>query len=300
MLTIPGIHSQLRVYRGTKEKDVERFGRMWLLDVIVDMGDRRHGTKFSAVKFYACFMAAVKAASRWRSLALVSLPLPSKGKNLRIIHPLQHLESFKLAAACNLGHFLEPLMTAITTTATPRLTKIEIFHPDAATYLVQPTYLNIFSSLTTLRLICRRMRNPVDILPYLHNLEMFEAHRLCLPIYPSSVDLPLIQTLQCLYLKSVSIQWMTGRIFPALKECSIIFPHHADAIHSVYMPSCSILKYDSNNLDTLEHFHTPPLDRLEIKCGQWRTWSGNLQLISFASHFCCSEPDLPAYGNQMQ
>ena len=46
------------------------------------------------------------------------------------------------------------------------------------------------------------------------------------------------------------------------------------------MPSCSILKYDSNNLRTLEHFHHPPLARLEIKCGQWRTWRGNLQLVA--------------------
>ena len=46
------------------------------------------------------------------------------------------------------------------------------------------------------------------------------------------------------------------------------------------MPSCSILKYDSNNLRTLGHFHHPPLARLEIKCGQWRTWRGTLQLVA--------------------
>ena len=157
---------------------------------------------------------------------------------------------------------------------------MEIFHPDAVLHLVQPTHFRIFSSLTTLRLICRRMQNPVDILPCLHKLEIFEAHHLSLPIYSPGVNLPLTQILRVLHLKSVSIQWMEGRIFPALEECSIIFPHHPDALQSVYMPSCSILKYHSNNLRTLEHFHHPPLARLEIKCGQWRSWRGNLQLAT--------------------
>jgi hypothetical protein len=49
---------------------------------------------------------------------------------------------------------------------------------------------------------------------------------------------------------------------------------------SVDMPSCSILKYDSNNLGALEHFHVPHLGRLEVKCGQCRTWRGTLQLAA--------------------
>jgi hypothetical protein len=218
MLSTPGIHSQLRIYSGTKKKDVERVGRRWLLDVTVDMGDWGHRRDLDPVQFYECFMAAAERASRWRSLTLVSLPPPSTYKDLQIIQPLQHLESFKFTASCSPGNFLEPLMTAITTTTTPRLTVIEVFHPDAALYLVQPAQFQIFSSLTTLRLICRRMQNPVDILPHLHKLETFEAHHLLLPIYSPNVDLPLIQTLRVLHLKCVSVQWMTGQTFPALQE----------------------------------------------------------------------------------
>ena len=284
MLSTPGIHSQLRIYSWTEKKDVERFGRWWFLDVTVDIQSltvvRQYRRASKPVELYACLMAAAEAASRWRSLVLVSfLPLGAR-KSLQIMHPLQRLEFFKLAASCDLGNFLEPLITAITTTATLRFTEMEVFHPDAALLLVQPAHFQIFSSLTTLRLICRRMQNPVDILPSLHNLEVYEAHHLFLPIYPPTIDLPLTQILRVLHLKSVSVQWIAGRTFPALKECSIIFPHHADAIQSVYMPSCSSLKYDSNNLRTLEHFHHPPLARLEIKCGQWRTWRGTLQLVA--------------------
>jgi hypothetical protein len=280
MLSTPGIHSQLRINYRTTKKDVERFGRRWLLNVTVDMtvSDQSLEPNFNPVRFYACFMAAAEVASRWRSFELLSLPPPGKYEDLQIMQPLRKLESFKLAASCTLGNFLEPLITAITTTVTPQLTVMEVFHLDAALHLVQPAHYQIFSSLTTLKLRCRRMRNPVDILPSLHKLEVFEAHHLSLTNHPPGVDLPLTQTLRELYLKSVSVQWMAGQSFPALKECSIIFPHHADTIQSVFMPSCSILKYDYNNLGALEHFHCPRLGELEIKCGQCKKWRGDLQL----------------------
>jgi len=285
MLSTPGIHSQLRIYGRTRKKDVERFGRRWLLDVTVDIQNvtavkSRGEPKFDSVEFYACFMAAGEAASRWRSLVLVSFPPPGEYKDLQILHPLHHLESFRLVANCNLGNFLEPLLTAITTTVTSRFTVMEVLNPDAARYLVQPAHFELFSSLTTLRLICGRMQNPVDILPSLNKLEIFEAHHLFLPFYSPGSELPLTQSLRVLCLKYVSVQWIAGRVFPALEECSIIFPHHADALRSVYMPSCSIMKYHSNNLRALEHFHHPPLARLEVKCDQWRTSRGNPQLAT--------------------
>jgi len=277
MLSTPGIHARLRITRWTTKKDVERFGSRWLLDVTVDTCG--YGQSYvDPVEFHACIMAAAGAASRWRSLALLSLPPPGEFRDLQIMHPLWHLESFKLAASCELGNFLEPLLTAIITTVTPRFTAMEVFHPDAVLYILQPAHFRAFTSLTSLRLTCRRMQNPVDLLPSLHKLEILDAHHLSLPIHPPAVDLPLTQTLRNLRLKCVSIQWMAGRIFPALEECSIIFPHYADTIQSVYMPSCSILKYHSNILRTLEHFHHPPLARLEAKCGQWRSWRGSLQL----------------------
>ena len=284
MLSTPGIRSQLRIYWTTRKKGVERFGRRWHLDVTVDVQqmtviDQWGEPAFDPVEFYACFIAAAEAASRWRALTLLSFPPPGIYKDLQITHPLQHLESFKLAASCALGNSMEPLITAIATTVTQCFTVMEVLHPDTAVYLVQPAHFQAFSFLTTLKLHCTRMQEPVDILPSFHKLETLEAQLLSLPVYPSELDLPLTQTLRVLRLKSVSVQWMEGQIFPALKECSVIFPQYADAIRSVYMPSCSILKYDSNNLGAFEHFHIPHLDKLETKCGQWRTWTGTLQLV---------------------
>ena len=279
MLSTPGIRSQLRIHNKTKLMDVRGVARMWLLDVIIDRN--RPGVHFDSC-FDACLWVAAQVASRWRSLALLSFPPSSAYNKLKTIRPLQHLESLKVAASydtsSNVGNFLEPLVTAINTTVTPRFTVMEVFNPDAALYLVQSSQFQIFSFLTTLRLICRRMQDPVDILPSLHKLEIFEAHHLSLPIYSPAVNLSLTQSLRALYLKSASVQWMAGRIFPALKECSIIFPHHTGALQSVCMPSCSSLKYDSNSLHALEHFHHPPLARLEVKSGQWNAWRGNVQL----------------------
>ena len=290
MFITPGFHSRLTIDLRTKKRHIERFGRRWLLHVTVDVQDITVALQgiivdwwnvdFNPHEFHACFMAAAELSSRWRSLVLVSFPPPGEYEDLQITHPLLHLESFKLAASCDLGNFLEPLITSIAMTVTPRFTVMEVFHPGAALLLVQPAHFPIFSSLTTLRFICQRMQNPVDILPSLHTLEVFEAHYLSLPIYPLAVNLPLTQILRVLHLKSVSVQWIAGRTFPALKECSIIFPHNAGAIQSVYMPSCSILKYDSNNLGGLEHFHIPYLNKLKIKCGQWRPWRGSLQLVA--------------------
>ena len=291
MLSTPGIHSHLGIYSWTRKEYVERFGRKWLLHVTVHPEYVHIGMgaglvpDIDPVEFHACFMAAAETASRWRLLEILSLPHPEEYKDLQIKFPLRlpesfkYLESFRLATSCDLGNYLEPLLNVIITTVTPRFTVMEVFRPDAALYILQSTHFQIFESLTTLRLICRRMQNPVDILPSLHKLEIFDAHHLFLPVSPPGIDLPLTQTLRVLRLKSVSVQWMAGQMFPALMECSIIFPHHADAIRSVVLPSCSILRYDSNNLSALEHFHISTLGKLEINCGQWTTWSGDLQLI---------------------
>jgi hypothetical protein len=280
MLSTPGIHSKLKIGERTKERHVMKFlQRRSRLDVNVHINYLGY---FNPDKFYASFMAASKAASRWRSIEFTSIPPPEKYKDLQILQPLQGLESFKLAQGCNLGNFLVPLMVAITTSVNPRLTIVEVADSDAALYLLQPTHFHMFSCLTTLRLICKRMGSPVDILPHLPQLKTFEAHHLFLPNYPSGADLPLIHTLHDLHLKSVSVQWMAGQTFPALRQCTIIFPHHVDTItvQHVTMSSCSILTYDFNDLGPLIQFHLPPLVRLDLKSGQCTNSRGNLQLAN--------------------
>jgi len=290
VLSTPGIQRRLSIRESTKKEVVQEAirGRKWLLGVYIDMDSETVGDIFNADDFHACFMVAAEVASRWRTLWIDSFPLSKEQKVVQIVQPLERLECFVLSQGHSLGNFFEPLMTAITTTATPYLTRMHLCDPHAVLYLAQPACLHIFHSLETLSIwLSTRMEAPADILPHLHRLKHFSAHHLHLPIYPPDASLPLIQTLNTLNLKSVSVQWMAGRVFPALERCTIGFPHHIDTIilQPITMPSCISLEYDSNNLRPFACFHPLPLASLIVKCGQWSVWRGNPQLMALFPMF---------------
>jgi len=284
ILSIPGFTSRLHIRRSTKVEAVQAFiqGRRSRLEVIVDVNDETHGKDFNADDFHASFTAAIQAASRWRSLSLRSFPLPGECKPFQIVQPLE-LASFRLDQGCDLGSSIGPLMTAITTITLPRLTDLHLCDLSAVLYLVQPAHMRFFCHLRTLVIsLNKRMESPADILPSLQRVETFEARHLHLPNYPPDVSLPFIQTLRDLRLKSVSVQWMAGKIFPALRKCSITFPHHSGTIklQPVTMPACTDLEYDSNDLGPLRYFHHLPLDNLRVTSGQWNVSRGNRQLVA--------------------
>jgi len=288
MISTPGIMYRLWIRKATKKEAVQAFiqRRKTPFAMIVDVNNEGHGEDFNSDDFDASLMAACQAASRWQFLVLRSFPPPGEYKaSDTIVQPLESLTSFIMGKNCDLGSFLEPLMTAITITALPCLTKLALSDSRAVLYLAQPTCPHYFFSLTTLTItLSKKMESPVDILPHLQKLEYFEAQHLYLPIYPPDASLPLIQTLRSLTLKSVSVQWMAGKVFPALERCSITFPHHIDAIcvqpRPVTMLACKYLTYDSNDLDPLRHFHHPPLDNLKVRSGQWNVRRGNPQFVA--------------------
>lgn len=149
MLSIPGIHSQLRIRRATQKEVVQAFiqGRRSRLDVTIDMKDERDGNAFDVDNFHACFIAAAEAAPRWRSLKLISPPPHGQSKDLQILRPLEHLESFKLAEG--FGKFLKPVMMWISRTATPHLTTMELADPVAVLCLAQPACLHVYRLSTS-------------------------------------------------------------------------------------------------------------------------------------------------------
>ena len=213
MLSTPGIPSLLWIRKSTTMEMVQAAiqGARWLLTVTIDVDDESIGQDFNAVAFDGCFMAAIEAASRWQFLSVYSLPQPGEREIIQTVPPLKNLESFYLGHGCDLGTFFEPLMTAITTTATPHLTNIQLHNLSALLYLVQPDNFHVFCSLTTLSIwLSKRMESPANILPHLQRLERFHARYLYLPIYPPDTPLPFIQTLHELCLRSVSVQWMAG------------------------------------------------------------------------------------------
>ena len=169
--------------------------------------------------------------------------------------------------------------------------------------LLQPSCLHVFCSLTRLTVILSKMmESPADILPHLQVLRRFKAQHLHLPVYSRDACLPLIQTLHHLTLKSVSIQWMAGKAFPVLRNCSIEFPHHIATIclQPVAMPACTFLKYDSNDLHPLAYFHDLPLAKLVVTCGQWNARRGNPQLVAMCSIIFSSAQSLSTLDLQVQ
>ena len=248
----------------------------------IDVGDEGIGRGFNVDAFNMCFIAAIKAASRWNSLVIYSLPRLRECKAFQILPPLKHLKRFWLFQGRDLCSSFESLMIAITTTATPHLTRMTLQNLNAVLYLVQPDCLHVFCSLTSLTIwLFERMGGPANILPHLQRLERFDAAHLYLPVYPPDAPLPLIQTLRSLNLKYVSVQWMAGKVFPALETCSITSPHQIDTLRlqPVTMPACDFLTYDSNDLDPLRYLHNLPLTRLKVTSGQWNVTRGNPQLM---------------------
>jgi len=305
VISTPGITSRLWIRRATKKEAVQAFiqrTRENRFAVFVDMNDEGDGESFNSEDFHASFIVACQAAPRWQLLNIRSFPPPGEFNAPDItVKPLESLTGFIMRKHCDLGSFLGPLMSAINTTNPPRLTELKLSDSRAVLYLAQPICPHYFFSLTSLTItLSRKMESPADILPHLQRLKYFHAQRLYLPIYSPDASLPLIQTLTWLVPKSVSVQWMAGKVFPVLKRCSITFPHHSDTIcvqQPVTMLACEYLTCDSNDLHPLGHFHHAPLGELVVRTGQWSVRRGNPQFVAicpsvFASAQSLRELDL--------
>src|SRR6266404_9598293 len=114
-------------------------------------------------------------------------------------------------------------------------------------HFLAPTYPSIFHSVKFLSLDTPGIPNPVDLLPHLHQLETFTASHISFPIHHTHVNLPFIHTLRHLSLRAVSIQWMSGRTFHALEDCTLIFPLHQQVLHpfTTILPSCKQLTFQA-------------------------------------------------------
>jgi len=256
----------------------------WLLDVVVDTdSDRGHFTS-SDCAFEAIF-AAIEATSRWRSLVVTSLPgqaglskgLVDRGLQRCSNATMSRFTTLKVQSACETSPLLDGLLRILGTTAGSELTTVEINSANVILFLA-PDYPSFFHFVKVLALNTPGILNPVDLLPHLHQLETFTASHISFPIYHNHVHLPFVHTLRHLSLRAVSIQWMSGRTFDVLEDCTLIFPlrRHLPHTFTTTLPNCNHLTFQGYPLDILNSISAQKLTHLSV------TSSGNQQLVQLS------------------
>ena len=295
---VTGIWASLKLGTTTPKNAVtsklER--NQWLLDVLVDTDiDRGHFAPSEGA--YQAIFAALEVTTRWRSFVVESFPAQADlSEHLVSSDPQQYsdpvmsrpvmsrLRTFKIKRPCEMSPLLERLLRILGTSASGELTTVEIHSANVISLLV-PTYPSIFHSVTVLSLDAPGLRNPVDLLPHLHQLEALTASHLPLLVHHDDVDLPLVHTLRYLTLKAVSIQWMSGRTFHVLESCTIIFPLRPHVLHtfSSTLPNCKVLTFQGHPLDILDGVSAHNLTHLSVISSCPHKLRGSQQLVRFSS-----------------
>ena len=262
----------------------------WLLDVIVDTDSDRGDFTPSDSAFEAIF-TAIEASSRWRSLIVKSFPgqadLSQDLVNRRLQRypnaTMNRFRTFKVKSTCETSPLLNGLLHILGTTAGSELTTVEINSPNVISFLA-PAYPSIFQSITHLSLDTPGELSPVDLLPHLHQLEIFTASHISFPIYQNDIDLPFTHTLRHLELRAASIQWMSGRTFYVLEYCTLIFPLHRNTLHtfSTTLPNCKHLTFQGSPLDILNGISAHELTYFSVTCSGAFNGRGSQQLVQLS------------------
>ena len=259
----------------------------WLLDIVVDTDADRGDFTPSNGDFEAIF-AVMKASSRWRSFVVESFPGPADLSEAVVNRGLQRcpnatmsrFTTFKVKSTCKTSPLLNGLLHILGRTAGSELTTMEINSANVLSFLA-PTYASMFHSIRVLSLDTPGMPNPVDLLPNLHQLESFTASHISFPIYHNDVNLPFVHTLRHLRLKAVSIQWMSGRTFHVLEDCTLVFPLHHSILHtfSATPPNCKYLTFQGQPLEILGGIRAPELIKLSVISSGSFNRRGRRQLV---------------------
>jgi hypothetical protein len=289
---VTDIWGSLKLGKATSMYEITRIlnRNQWLLDIVVDTeSDRGCVTPSDA---YQAIFAAMQAASRWRTLVVETFPAQADLPEDLVNRGLQQcsdpvmscLRTLIIKCPCDMSPLLDRLLRILGNTASRELTTVIIKSPVVISFLVT-TYSSIFRSVTLLSLDAPGLPNPVDLLPHLHHLEALTASHLSLPVYHDDVDLPFLHTLRHLTLRFVSIQWMSGRTFHVLENCSITFPLHRQVLHTfrTILPNCEYLSFEGYPLDVLSGVSAHKPAHLAVKCSSSYKPRGGRDLALFSS-----------------
>jgi len=196
---------------------------------------------------------------------------------------MNRIRTFRIKCTCETSPLLDHLLCILGKSTSRELTTVEINSSNVISFLT-PTYSTIFHSVKVLALCLDTpgLRNPVDLLPHLHQLESLAASHLS---FPNDVDLPFVHTLRHLSLRAVSIQWMSGKTFHALESCTLLLPrhHHIQHAFSATLPNCKHLTFQGYPLDVLNGVSARNLDHLSVTCSSSFNLRGTWALVQFSS-----------------
>jgi hypothetical protein len=290
LLTTSRIWSTIRVRTRTRadfvEFLVERTRRV-TLDVEIDTDSDSEPHISDPSRSFTSLAVVAETSARWRNLTIHSFPKEPDltnsgvlGTGLTFEGPMDALESFRITGPCEMSTALSELIELVRCSKGSQFTTLELSTCDALYHFAKPPSSR-FRYLHSFKVDLAEMKDTLDILPQFERLEHLYAHRLQLPLYSETTHLPLLRTLKRLFLKSTSVQWMQGRSFSKLLECTIIWPHLPEALLSrgpVNLPVCTQFTYDDHLLQPLTAFNLPSVDKLVIRNEAWNRPRGSQQL----------------------
>ena len=75
---------------------------------------------------------------------------------------------------------------------------------------------------------------------------------------------------------------MSGRTFPSMEECTIIWPHHPETncLRGDDLPVCTQFTYDDHLIEPMSEFCASKLDRMAVRNEAWNRPRGSAELAS--------------------
>ena len=264
--SIASLWSTLTVGTWTETERVATWSqRAYPKKVIIDLqGDSQR--PFRAPMF-AALQHALTSTGQWHELTISSF-LPEALVNQlggQVRSPMNMLKVLHVVAGCDPSPSFTHLLNLVPTEGP--LCEVRLYSSFATAHFLQPHRSLILQNLTVISVSGGDIDEPFELLPTFTQLQIFEADRLRLPFYEPNTNLPLLHTLRKLQLRACSVQWMAGRQFPRLEECTILLPRHWEVIqqHEVQLPSCEKLTYYGHPMTTTRHFHVPNMREMVLK-----------------------------------
>jgi hypothetical protein len=226
---------------------------------------------------FAALHKSFATTGQWHELTISSFPPENLASQLgvQVASPMSLLNVLHVSAGCadspSLAHLLNLIPTG------DPLCELRLHSPFASTHFLQPHWFPVLKNLTVLIVNGRNIHEPFELLPNFTQLQTFGADRVRLPSYEPNTNLPLLCTLRKLQLRACSVQWMAGRQFPHLEECTILLPRHWEIIqqHEVQLPSCKKLAYHGYPMTTARYFHVPEMRAMDLRshdCNEQRVY----------------------------